>query len=38
MFKNIFKKKKKESSNEENILIASLLMHAAKIYENYTEI
>ena len=38
MFKNIFKKKKKESSNEENILIASLLMHAAKIDENYTEI
>ena len=38
MFKNIFKKKKKESANEENILIASLLMHAAKIDENYTEI
>ena len=38
MFKNIFKKKKKESANEENILIASLLIHAAKIDENYTDV
>ena len=38
MFKNFFKKEKKESSNGENILIIALLIHAAKIDENYTEI
>ena len=38
MLKNLFKKKKKESSNNKNILITALLIHAAKIDENYTEI
>ena len=37
MFKKIFKKEKKESSDNKNILIASLLIHAAKIDENYTD-
>ena len=38
MFKNIFKKQKKESSDNRNILVAALLIHAAKIDENYTNI
>ena len=38
MLKNLFKKQKKESSNNKNILITALLIHAAKIDENYTEI
>ena len=38
MFKNFFKKEKKENSNDKNILIIALLIHAAKIDENYTEI
>ena len=37
MLKNFFKKKKNESSNNKNILIIALLIHAAKIDENYTE-
>ena len=37
MLKNLFKKQKKESSNNKNILIAALLIHAAKIDGNYTE-
>jgi len=37
MLKNFFKKKKKESSNNKNVLIIALLIHAAKIDENYTE-
>ena len=37
MFKNFFKKKEKESSKDKNILIIALLIHAAKIDENYTE-
>ena len=37
MFKKILKKQKKESS-EQNVLVAALLIHAAKIDENYTEI
>ena len=37
MLKNFFKKKENESSNNENILIIALLIHAAKIDENYTE-
>ena len=37
MFKNFFKKQKK-SSDDKNILIIALLIHAAKIDENYTEI
>ena len=38
MFKNLFKKNKKENINDKNILIASLLIHAAKIDENYTDV
>ena len=38
MFKNFFKIKEKENSNEKNILIIALLIHAAKIDENYTGI
>ena len=38
MLKNFFKKQKNASSNNKNILIAALLIHAAKIDENYTEI
>ena len=37
MFKNLFKKKSTDNINYKNILIASLLIHAAKIDENYTE-
>ncbi len=37
MLKNFFKKKEKESLNNKNILIIALLIHAAKIDENYTE-
>ena len=36
MLKNLFKKEKKSSSYN-NILIAALLIHAARIDENYTE-
>ena len=35
--KKILKKQKKESS-EQNVLVAALLIHAAKIDENYTDI
>ena len=38
MFKNIFAKQKKVSPDNKNILIAALLIHAAKIDENYTDI
>ena len=38
MFKNFFKKQKKESSGDKNILIIALLIHAAKIDENYTDV
>jgi len=37
MLKNFFKKKEKESLNNKNVLIIALLIHAAKIDENYTE-
>ena len=37
MLKNFFKNPKKENSNN-NILVIALLIHAAKIEENYTEI
>ena len=37
MLKNLFKKQKKENLNNKNILVAALLIHAAKIDENYTE-
>ena len=38
MFKNFFKKQKKENLNNKNILIIALLIHAARIDENYTDI
>ena len=37
MLKNFFKKKEKENTNNKNVLIIALLIHAAKIDENYTE-
>ena len=37
MFKKIFKKEKKGNSNNKNVLVAALLIHAAKIDENYTD-
>ena len=37
MFKNLFKKKNIDSADDKIILIAALLIHAAKIDENYTE-
>ena len=37
MLKNFFKNQKKENSNN-NILVIALLIHAAKIDENYTEV
>ena len=37
MFKKIFNKKKIEDSGNKNILVAALLIHAAKIDENYTD-
>jgi len=37
VFKNLFKKKNIDSADDKNILIAALLIHAAKIDENYTE-
>ena len=36
MFKKFFNKKNKENTNNKDILIASLLIHAAKIDDNYT--
>ena len=36
MFKTIFKKKVKKNINSQNILVAALLIHAAKMDENYT--
>ena len=38
MLKNFFKKKERESSINKNVLIIALLIHAAKIDENYTDI
>ena len=38
MLKKFFKKQKKESPNNKNILVTALLIHAAKIDENYTEL
>ena len=37
MLKNFFKKKEKEDTNNKNVLIIALLIHAAKIDENYTK-
>jgi len=38
MFKNFLKKKERKDPNNKNVLIIALLIHAAKIDENYTEI
>ena len=38
MFKNIFKNKKKEVLSDKNLLVAALLIHAAKIDEHYTDL
>ena len=38
MFKKIFKNKKKEEPATNDILLVALLIHAAKIDENYTDI
>ena len=38
MLKKIFKKKIKENKDDKNILIAALLIHAAKIDDNYSEV
>ena len=37
MFKKIFNKQKKESFDNKNVLVAALLIHAARIDENYTD-
>ena len=37
MFKKIFNKKKENNIENKNILIAALLIHAAKIDDNYTD-
>ena len=37
MFKKIFNKQKKESLDNKNVLVAALLIHAARIDENYSE-
>ena len=38
MFKKLFKKKSEKTINDENILMAALLIHAAKIDDNYTDV
>ena len=38
MLKNIFKKLEKKESNNKNIMVGALLVHAAKMDENYTDI
>ena len=38
MFKKLFEKKNEESTNNKNILITALLIHAAKIDDNYTTV
>ena len=38
MFKKFFKKKNEDNVNNENILITALLVHAAKIDDNYTDV
>ena len=38
MFKNFFEKKNEENIHNKNILITALLIHAAKIDDNYTDV
>ena len=38
MFRKFFKNKPKEKDNDGNILIAALLVHAAKIDDSYTDV
>ena len=38
MFKKIFNKQKKESLDNKNVLVAALLIHAARIDDNYTDV
>jgi len=38
MFKKIFNRQKKESLDNKSVLIAALLIHAARIDENYTDV
>ena len=38
MFNKFFKKKNEENTSNNNILITALLVHAAKIDENYTDV
>ena len=38
MFKKLFEKKNEENINNKNILITALLIHAAKIDDNYTDV
>ena len=38
MFKNFFNKDKKKETNSESIGLAALLIHAAKIDENYSDV
>ena len=38
MFKKIFEKKSKENIDNKSILITALLIHAAKIDDNYTDV
>jgi len=38
MFKKIFGKKDEENINNKNVLITALLIHAAKIDDNYTDV
>ena len=38
MFKKFFEKKNEENINNKNILVTALLIHAAKIDDNYTDV
>ena len=38
MFKKMFKKNKNDNKDDQNILVTALLIHAAKIDENYDEV
>jgi len=38
MFKKFFEKKNEENISNKNVLIAALLIHAAKIDDNYTDV